>query len=149
MVEYRLYEDLRRGWRVVQPNLEQCGLLRMDYDGLEALIGREDIWSRVAFMADLTVAQRAEVLRTLLDEMRRQSTIDVGCLKRGPAQDELKRRAIEYLDDQWAFGEEEQLRYASFFVLPDEDRERGDFSLSIARRDRPLAEGLLQRETQP
>ncbi len=130
VVEYRLYEDLRRGWRVVQPNLEQCGLLRMDYDGLEALIAREDIWGRVAFLADLTVAQRGEVLRTILDEMRRQSTIDVGCLKRGPAQDELKRRAIEYLDDQWAFSEEEQLRYASFFVLPDEDRERGDFSLS-------------------
>ncbi|WP_423222343.1 DEAD/DEAH box helicase [Candidatus Amarolinea aalborgensis] len=130
VVEYRLYEDLRRGWRVVQPNLEQCGLLRMDYDGLEALIARQDIWARVAFMADLTRTERGDVLRTILDEMRRQSTIDVACLKRGPAQDELKRRAIEYLDEGWAFSEDEQLRYASFFVLPDEDRERGDFSLS-------------------
>jgi len=130
VVEYRLYEDLRRGWRMVQPNLEQCGLLHIDYHGLESLIAREDIWGRVAFMADLTVVQRAEVLRTILDEMRRQSTIDVACLKRGPAQDELKRRAIEYLDEQWAFSDDEQLRFASFFVLPDEDRERGDFSLS-------------------
>lgn len=130
VVEYRLYEDLRRGWRVVQPNLEQCGLLHVDYDGLDALIAREDIWGRMAFMADLTVAQRGEVLRALLDEMRRQSTIDVACLKRGPTQDELKRRAIEYLDEGWAFSEDEQLRYASFFVLPDEDRGRGDFSLS-------------------
>jgi len=130
VVEYRLYEDLRRGWRVVQPNLEQCGLLRMDYDGLEALIARQDIWARVAFMADLTRTERGDVLRTILDEMRRQSTIDVACLRRGQTQDELKRRAIEFLDEQWAFGEDEQLRYASFFVLPDEDRERGDFSLS-------------------
>jgi hypothetical protein len=37
LTEYRLYEDLRRGWRVVQPNLEQLGLLRVGYRGLEEL----------------------------------------------------------------------------------------------------------------
>jgi hypothetical protein len=37
LTEYRLYEDLRRGWRVVQPNLENVGLLRVDYRGLEAI----------------------------------------------------------------------------------------------------------------
>ncbi len=35
LIEYRLYEDLRRGWRIVQPNLEQCGLLEIEYDDLE------------------------------------------------------------------------------------------------------------------
>ena len=34
LTEYRLYEDLRRGWRVVQPNLENVGLLRVGYRGL-------------------------------------------------------------------------------------------------------------------
>ena len=29
LIEYRLYEDLRKGWRIVQPNLEQCGLLEI------------------------------------------------------------------------------------------------------------------------
>ena len=49
--------------------------MHIDYDGLESLIAREDIWGRVGCMADLTVAQRLEVLRTIFDEMRRQSTI--------------------------------------------------------------------------
>ena len=130
VIEYRLYEDLRRGWRVVQPNLEQCGLLQIDYVGLDDLVARSDIWGGVPFMVALSPAGRMEVLRTILDEMRRQSTIDVACLQRGSSQDELKRRANEYLDEQWAFGDEEQLRYASFFVLPKDDRGRGDFSLS-------------------
>ena len=130
LIEYRLYEDLRRGWRVVQPNLEQCGLLRIDYEGLVELAGRDSAWQGVTFMATLDAERRAALLRTLLDEMRRQSTIDVACLQRGTAQDELKRRAREYLGEQWAFGEEERLRYASFFVLPGDDRNRGDFSLS-------------------
>ena len=35
VVGYRLYVDLRRGWRVTSPNLEQCGLLRIRYRGLD------------------------------------------------------------------------------------------------------------------
>ncbi len=31
LLEYRLLEDLARAWRVAQPNLEQCGLLRVAY----------------------------------------------------------------------------------------------------------------------
>jgi hypothetical protein len=31
LLEYRLLEDLARAWRVAQPNLEQCGLLRIAY----------------------------------------------------------------------------------------------------------------------
>ena len=33
-LEYFLYRDLERGWRVTAPNLEDCGLLRFDYEGL-------------------------------------------------------------------------------------------------------------------
>ena len=29
LVEYRLYLDLQRGWRITMPNLEQVGLLRV------------------------------------------------------------------------------------------------------------------------
>ncbi|MEH2321724.1 DEAD/DEAH box helicase [Nostoc sp.] len=36
LIEYRLYEDLRRGWRIVQPNLEGCGLLTIEYAELLA-----------------------------------------------------------------------------------------------------------------
>ncbi|MBB3192478.1 DNA-3-methyladenine glycosylase I [Halomonas cerina] len=32
---YRAYHDLRRGWRYTVPNLEQLGLLQIDYDGLQ------------------------------------------------------------------------------------------------------------------
>ena len=40
LLEYRIYEDLRRGWRVVQPNLEQVGLLVFEYQGLDELVRR-------------------------------------------------------------------------------------------------------------
>ena len=43
---YYLYRDLRRGWRITSPNLEQCGLLDIDYVSLEPfLCGRKPRWS--------------------------------------------------------------------------------------------------------
>ena len=44
LTEYRIYEDLRRGWRVVQPNLENVGLLRVGYRGLETLCADNARW---------------------------------------------------------------------------------------------------------
>src|SRR5208282_4046870 len=44
LTEYRLYEDLRRGWRVVQPNLEQLGLLRVGYRNLTELCRDDARW---------------------------------------------------------------------------------------------------------
>jgi hypothetical protein len=129
VLEYRLYEDLRRGWRVVQPNLEQCGLLRVDYKGLSDLVQREDLWQSVSFISWLPLPERESLLRVVLDEMRRQLSIDVDCLK-PQRQEEVKRRAFEYLNDRWAFDEAEFLRPAARFVLPGQERREGDFSLS-------------------
>ncbi len=38
MLGYRLYQDLRRGWRVTMPNLEQSGLLRIERLSRSSLI---------------------------------------------------------------------------------------------------------------
>lgn len=129
LIEYRLYEDLRRGWRLVQPNLEQCGLLNIAYRGLADLVQRDDIWQGVPFMSQLPPDRRITILETILDEMRRQLTIDVDCLKL-EWQDDLRRRAAEYLKGNWAIDEGERLRFAGMYVRPGETRASGDFSLS-------------------
>lgn len=45
LIEYRIYVDLQRGWRVVQPNLEQCGLVSFDYKGLDGLCNESSRWN--------------------------------------------------------------------------------------------------------
>lgn len=130
LVEYRLYEDLRRGWRIVQPNLEQCGLLRIDYAGLMELASDDVAWQGTAWLAQLLPEERAEVLTTVLDEMRRQSTIDIPILRDRNEQERLRRRVFDYLNEQWAFDEDEKLRYASMYILPAGRQAPGDYSLS-------------------
>ena len=46
-LEYFLYRDLERGWRVTAPNLEDCGLLRFEYEGLrgaDGLLAETELW---------------------------------------------------------------------------------------------------------
>ena len=46
-LEYFLYRDLERGWRVTAPNLEDCGLLRFEYEGLhgaDGLLAEKELW---------------------------------------------------------------------------------------------------------
>lgn len=130
LIEYRLYEDLRRGWRVVQPNLEQCGLLQVAYSGLDEVAQDDAAWREIPFFAMLNGQERQVILTVLLDEMRRQLTIDIEFLRRSDRREDLRRRVLEYIDEQWAFEEDERLRYASLYILPGEERGEGDFSLS-------------------
>lgn len=53
-LEYRIFEDLKRGWRIIQPNLEQCGLLRIDYEGLADLCSDPDPWKGHPLLKDAT-----------------------------------------------------------------------------------------------
>jgi hypothetical protein len=47
VIDYYLYRDLQRGWRVTAPNLEDCGLLAFDYEGLrgeDGLLREAPVW---------------------------------------------------------------------------------------------------------
>ena len=81
MLGYRIYQDLRRGWRVTSPNLEQCGLLEIDYASLDELCAAEEEWADMhPALADAAPAVRAEVAKILLDFLRRELAIKVDYL---------------------------------------------------------------------
>lgn len=104
LVEYRIYSDLRRGWRVVQPNLEQCGLLQIEYQGLDELCSNEAKWIFEPF-STLVPGQRKEVIKTFLDHFRKQLAINVSCLHELDQQ-QMQKRAEHYINEQWKLDEE-------------------------------------------
>ena len=120
LIEYRIYEDLRRAWRIVHPNLEQCGLLRVDYEGLESLCSRDDLWQELPPLARLSASRRLEILRPILDFCRKKLAIRVECL-RETYQQQLRQRVNQVINDRWNFDEsEERLRQAERLILPDQ-----------------------------
>lgn len=81
VVAYRLYLDLQRGWRVTMPNLEQVGLLSVDYVDLADIARDDECWdgTHVA-LRRAEPAQREELGHVMLDELRRVLAVDVDVL---------------------------------------------------------------------
>ena len=119
-IEYRLYEDLRRGWRVNVPNLEQCGLLRITFAGLDEICNKNDIWSGNEYLAGSSPEERYKAIYAILDYMRRVLSISADCLDQ-EKQEALQKRISQNLRDPWRFEEDEQLRRSLIFV-PDSNR---------------------------
>lgn len=104
-----LYRDLQRGWRITSPNLEQCGLLDIDYVSLDPLCADEKRWQKLhPALASASPADRANVCRVLCDFMRRELAIRVDFLDPG-AQEGLRHQSNQYLTSPWAFDENDHL----------------------------------------
>ena len=132
---YRIYRDLRRGWRIALPNLEQCGLLRIDYDGLEAVCDAEDIWADChPALVSATPQTRGQVARTLLDHLRRELAIKVDYLD--PVyQERIQQLSSQHLIDPWAIDEDERMEGAKIALPRSSKSETGrdNFSFVSAR----------------
>jgi hypothetical protein len=118
LIEYRLYEDLRRGWRIVQPNLEQCGLLKIDYDELEQTCSQIQLWQKYAHpvLVQATPAQRYTAAKALLDQLRKELVIDAELLQPENL-DKLKREVGQALNENWTIETHELLHEASWATL--------------------------------
>ncbi|WP_179199743.1 protein kinase [Streptomyces sp. NRRL B-24572] len=107
VVGYRLYRDLERGWRITMPNLEQTGLLRIDYEDLAWIAAEPDRWQAThTVLREADPALREEVARTLLDHMRRALAIDVQYFR--DDFDTLLRASEERLTGPWVLSESDR-----------------------------------------
>lgn len=108
VVEYQLYVDSQRGWRVTMPNLEQSGLLVMRYRDLPELAADEESWAGTYLLDQVSPAQREELARILLDEFRRVRAIEVDVLTEDGF-DRVKKLSRSQLVEPWAMGEDDRL----------------------------------------
>jgi len=131
LTEFRLYEDLRRGWRVVQPNLENVGLLRMGYRGLAAVCADEARWQPMPALAGIAAEDREALLAAVLDHFRRKLAISCRCLQE-TQQQQIKRRSDQHLNTFWGLDPEgNELQPAKQFVCEGQSRRAvGEFSLN-------------------
>ena len=72
---YRVISDLRRSWRIVLPNLEQCALLAIEYVDLKEIASVDDFWSDLPILGPLDHKDREDFLCTVLDFFRLEYAI--------------------------------------------------------------------------
>lgn len=132
LTEYRLYEDLRRGWRVVHPNLEQVGLLKIAYQGLNELCHNDSKWNFHSAGTKLNQEERFIVVRTVLDQFRRKLAIQARVLEE-TFQQQIFKRSEQYLNEFWGLDSNvDRMRPAQCFIrLGQSNRNVDGFGLSF------------------
>ncbi len=145
MIGYRLYRDLKRGWRVTSPNLEQCGLVEIRYPVLDDLCKAQDDWQSFhPALVDASPETRQRVCKVLLDFMRRELAIHVDYLK-PDYQEQIKQLASQHLVSPWAIDDKEKLEHAAtLFPRPSKS---GDYGGSVFLSPRGGFGRFLKRST--
>jgi ATP-dependent helicase YprA (DUF1998 family) len=125
LLEYLTLEDLSRGWRITQPNLEQTGLLKVEYEGLSELASDDALWTGLPAIAEASPDTREAVLRAVLDHLRMQLAIDAEPLT-DAATRRLTRNASQWLRDPWRLDEGDRLRTQALALMPGVQRTQSE-----------------------
>ena len=146
VLEYLLYRDLERGWRVTAPNLEDCALLRFEYTGLagsDGLLSETQLWEsgfdtheeggRTRFVEApsalrlLSDRAREEILRALLDRLRRSKAIKVDVLDRRKQHDLVEHTKMRLLEGTvWRLDDPRELTSSGIAWLRSRPEKRAD-----------------------
>ncbi len=109
VLTYRVFIDMKRGWRLSMPNLEQCGLMNVEYESLDEICNNDADWQGThRTLAAASGAVRFRVAKTFLNYMRRELAIQADCLSE-QWQDAMKRDSSNLLADGWRIDPDEDL----------------------------------------
>lgn len=107
---YRAIADLRRSWRIVLPNLEQCGLLNVEYADVDEIAGTEAFWKDVTILGSLQAQDRKEFIATILDFFRLEFAIHSENYLTHSKLKESEKQFREMLKSPWTLDRTEELR---------------------------------------
>jgi very-short-patch-repair endonuclease len=107
LIRHKLIVDLAGGYRITQPNLENVGLLRVDYEDLAELSAVESVWQKAppagSWLIDADPIERERVTRTLLDYLRRNLIVAHEAVD-ADQHDALKNEVEQNLTEPWNLG---------------------------------------------
>jgi superfamily II DNA/RNA helicase len=106
---YRALYDLRRGWRVVLPNLEQCALLSIEYKHLKENCASNDSWQGIPFIESLPPDDRENIIYQILEFFRKAYALYSEEYLTPKAIDEKSKEIKERLKPPWKFDENEKI----------------------------------------
>lgn len=128
VLAHRLWNDLRRGWRFTNPNLDQLELIRVDYPGVAMLADDEescsgkdqesltDVQRRgFALLAAIPPETRAAMFRDVFDTMRQGLAVAVDALDQTELI-QVSEKSRSVLKDPWAISAEEQYKDLNFLT---------------------------------
>lgn len=111
LLMYRALYDLRRGWRMILPNLEQCALLEIDYKNLKENCESDDSWKLIPFINNIPSHERLEIIYQTLDFFRKSYALYSEEYLIPKTIDEKSKEITEKLNAPWKLGDNEKINY--------------------------------------
>jgi len=124
VLAYRVWFDQRRGWRYTNPNLEQLGLVEVEYLGLDDLASDEELFANAPeVLRRASSEERRAVYRAIFGHLRQWMAIRSSVLD-STTLEQLLARSHSRLRAPWGFGNDEKLARARWlFVTPPSRRD--------------------------
>jgi hypothetical protein len=109
LILYRALADLERSWRIVLPNLEQCGLLDVQYADLGEIASTDSFWADMPVLRDLAHDRRLDFLATILDYFRLEYALSSTNFLDYDRMRQAEKEIREQLRAPWTLDENERL----------------------------------------
>jgi superfamily II DNA/RNA helicase len=109
VLAHRLWNDLRRGWRYTNPNLDQLALISVRYPGTAMLAADAELFLDNEHLASADATTRADLFRELFEAMRRGLAIAVDALD-PVILEQIAQRSREFIKQPWSIAREEEAR---------------------------------------
>ena len=122
VLAHRLWNDLRRGWRFTNPNLDQLDLIKIVYPGIRMLADDQATCSGThrerkseseergfSILSQVPADKREKIFRLLFDHMRQGLAIAVDALDPNELE-AVSIKSRQLLKNPWAISQEEQNR---------------------------------------
>jgi superfamily II DNA/RNA helicase len=107
VLAHRLWNDLRRGWRYTNPNLDQLALIEVRYPGVNMLAADAAECARSPWLAAAPPETRVAMFRCLFDAMRQGLAVAVDALD-PVVLEQAAARSREHVKAPWSIPREEE-----------------------------------------
>ncbi|HOW24507.1 MAG TPA: DEAD/DEAH box helicase [Bacteroidales bacterium] len=114
----RILYDLKRGWRYNTPNLEQCGLLEIQYKRLDEFASKESFWQNIPFFNSISPEERYSILLNILNYFRTHYAIDYYKLSRtqiSELESQLKNKLAP--EKLWSLDYNEKIENPTYLII--------------------------------
>ena len=117
VLAYRVWFDQRRGWRYTNPNLEQLGLVKVEYQGVDELAADDAEFANAhPLLKHATAEVRANLYGELLDHLRKWMAIKSQVLD-PMVIEQMVARSHSRIRPPWGFGTDEKPRGARWLMV--------------------------------
>lgn len=130
MLTYRILFDLKRGWRVTLPNLEQCGLLSINYKYLDETIENDRFINVIRLTQNLSFDDRREFIIQVLDYFRKNYILKHTILEKNEIS-RLKNVIREKVQPSWGLNKGEDIPLPAYARLESINSHADIFTISL------------------